>query len=77
MAGDGTMFGLISNNAKVPTIPITAEKMNPDLDLSIKYHSTGFTRARVKETCNVDCQGNRLCINWSELHNAQISENLQ
>lgn len=60
MAGDGIMLGLISSKAKVPAIPTTAERINPGLDLSTRYHNTGFTRARVKETCRVDCQGNFL-----------------
>lgn len=61
MAGDSTMSGLICSKAEVPTIPTTAENMKPGFDLSTKYHSTGFTSARVKETCRVDCQGNFLC----------------
>ena len=61
VAGDGIMLGLISNSIEVPTIPTTADKMKPGIDLSITYHSTGLTSARVNETCIVDCQGNLLC----------------
>jgi hypothetical protein len=62
IAGDGSMLGFIPNNAKVPAIPTTVERMKPDFDLSTRYHSTGFTSARVRETWSVDCQGNFLCV---------------
>lgn len=60
MAGEGTISGLISNNAKVPTMLTTADKMKPGFDLSIRYHSKGFTSARVEDNCNVDCHDNFL-----------------
>ena len=56
-AGGGTIFGLIPRHSAVPTIPTMVESRNPALDRSIKYHSTGFTSARVSETCKVDSHG--------------------
>jgi hypothetical protein len=70
IAGDGTMSGLIPNNTNVPAIPTTVERMKPGFDRSIRYHSTGFTSARVNETCSVDCQGNRLYT--TTIRNAQV-----
>jgi len=60
VAGDGTISGLMPSNAKVPAMPTSEDSRNPGFDLSTKYHNTGFARARVKETCSVDCQGSFL-----------------
>lgn len=59
-AGDGTISGLMPSRAKVPPTPTTVESKNPVFDRSIRYHSTGFARASVSETCSVDCQGSFL-----------------
>lgn len=74
MAGDGTISGLICNNAKVPAVPTTAERMKPGFDLSMTYHSTGFTSARVDDTCSVDCQGSFLCTWQSVLSEQRASK---
>jgi hypothetical protein len=42
-------------------MPTADENANPGIDLSIRYHSTGFANASVKETCKVDCQGSFRC----------------
>jgi hypothetical protein len=55
--GGGTMSGLIDRSTKVPATPTTAESRNPGLDRSMIYHRAGLTRARVRETWRVDCQG--------------------
>ena len=57
VAGGGTISGLTPSSTAVPAIPTRAERMNPGLDRSMRYHSTGLTRAKVKETCKVDCHG--------------------
>ena len=49
-AGGGTMAGLILSNTAVPVIPTAADRRSPVFDRSIRYHSTGFARARVSET---------------------------
>lgn len=51
------MSGLIPSSTAVPTIPMNAERRNPGLERSIRYHKNGLTMARVRETCKVDCQG--------------------
>lgn len=56
-AGGGTMSGLTPRHSAVPAMPTMVESRNPALDRSIKYHSTGFTSARVSETCKVDSHG--------------------
>ena len=61
VAGEGTISGFMRRSANVPVTPTTAERMNPGLDLSIKYQSTGFASANVKDTWRVDCHGSFLC----------------
>ena len=55
--GGGTISGFTPSSTAVPAVPTRAERMNPGLDRSIRYHSTGLTSAKVKETCRVDCHG--------------------
>lgn len=38
------------SSKEVPMTPINEEKAKPDIDLSMRYHKTGFARARVRET---------------------------
>ena len=59
-AGDGTILGLMPSRATVPPTPTTVESKNPVLDRSTRYHNTGFARARVRDTCSVDCHGSFL-----------------
>lgn len=56
-SGKGTKSGLTTSRIRVPTTPTRAEKANPGIDLSIRYHSAGLAMASVSETCRVDCQG--------------------
>lgn len=57
IAGEGTISGLTADKTAVPAIPTIAESTKPGLERSTRYHSTGLTSARVRETCKVDCQG--------------------
>ena len=52
-----TISGLISSRAIMPVMPIRLDRTKPDLDRSMRYHRKGLTRARVRETWRVDCQG--------------------
>lgn len=56
-AGGGTIFGLIPRHNAVPASPTTEERRNPALDRSTRYQSTGFTSAKVRDTCKVDSHG--------------------
>ena len=51
------MSGLTPSRTAVPAMPTSAERMKPGFERSIRYHRTGLTRAKVKETCKVDCHG--------------------
>src|SRR5438034_1216254 len=57
IAGEGTTSGLIPSNANIPASPTNVERMKPGLERSMRYQSTGLTRARVSDTWRVDCQG--------------------
>ena len=59
--GVGTMLGSIPNITTVPMTPTVVDRTKPGFDLSMRYHNTGLTRARVNETCKVDCQGSLRC----------------
>ena len=50
------------SNTTVPTMLMATEKTKPGEDRSIRYQRTGFARARVRATCNVDCHGIRRLI---------------
>lgn len=64
-AGEGTMSGLMLSRAAAPDMPTTRESANPALDLSIRYHMNGLTKASVSDTCSVDCHGRRRWISMS------------
>lgn len=57
IVGIGTKCGSNSSDRNVPAVLTSRDKEKPDLDRSIRYHSTGLTMARVMETCRVDCHG--------------------
>lgn len=57
VAGEGTIPGLTPSNTAVPVRPTTVERMKPGLERSMRYHNTGLTSARVRETWRVDCHG--------------------
>lgn len=59
--GDGTISGLSPSSIAVPVIPTNEERKNPGFERSMRYHSTGLTRAKVSDTCKVDCQGSLRC----------------
>lgn len=56
-AGCGTTFGLMPSNRAVPPRPTSADSRKPGFERSMRYQSTGLTRASVSETWDVDCQG--------------------
>ena len=58
-AGEGTISGLIARTRIVPAMPTMVERVKPGLERSMRYQRTGLTRARVRESCRVDCQGRR------------------
>jgi hypothetical protein len=60
--GEGITFGLIPNKMAEPVRPTAAERRNPGLERSMRYHRKGLTRARVRETWRVDAQGSFLCF---------------
>lgn len=43
----------------IPASPTIVDRKNPDRVRSIRYHRTGFARARVTEACVVDSHGSR------------------
>ncbi len=51
------MSGFRPRRTAVPAMPTRAESRKPGLERSTRYQSTGLTRARVRETWRVDCQG--------------------
>lgn len=55
--GDGIISGLSPSSIAVPVIPTNEERKNPGFERSIRYHRTGLTKAKVSDTCTVDCQG--------------------
>lgn len=59
--GEGTISGLTLKAIAVPARPTSVERRKPGFERSTRYHSTGLTRARVNETCNVDCHGSLRC----------------
>lgn len=61
LVGAGTISGLSPRMVPVPASPTSVDRMKPGLELSTRYHSTGFTRARVSDACAVDCQGSLRC----------------
>ena len=61
-AGDGTISGLTPKAMAVPARPTSMERRKPGFERSTRYQSTGFTRAKVRDTCVVDCQGSLRCI---------------
>lgn len=66
--GDGRAFGFERNMNEV-TIEVTiSEKDRPGLERSRIYQSTGLTRASVRVSCNVDCQGRRRCVLLADAH---------
>lgn len=61
VAGEGTIPGLTPKAMAVPARPTSIESRKPVLERSTRYQRTGLTRARVRETCEVDCQGSLRC----------------
>ena len=55
--GNGTISGLTTNKTTVPMTPTADENAKPALLRSMRYQSTGFASASVRDTCSVDCQG--------------------
>ncbi len=56
-AGEGTISGFTPKAIAVPARPTSIERRKPGLERSTRYQRTGLTRARVKETWEVDCHG--------------------
>jgi len=54
------MSGFEARRRAVPVAPTTVESTNPILERSIIYQSTGLTKARVRDACNVEVQGSLL-----------------
>jgi hypothetical protein len=50
VAGAGTILGLTPRRRAAPVRPTTVERRKPALVRSMRYQSTGLTRARVRET---------------------------
>jgi hypothetical protein len=71
-AGAGTILGLIPRRMAVPARPTTDDRRKPALLRSMRYQSTGLTRARVNETWSVDCQGSLRCKGSSKLVSCTI-----
>lgn len=57
---DGMNSGRKPRITHIPAMPTIVEREKPVFVRSIKYHRTGFARARVTEACVVDCQGSLL-----------------
>lgn len=55
----GTSSGFNPNTTLIPATATALASMKPVEERSIRYHNTGFARARVSEACVVDCQGRR------------------
>lgn len=55
----GINSGFRPTTTLMPANPTVVERRKPVEVRSIKYHKTGFARARVREACVVDCQGRR------------------
>lgn len=67
-AGAGTISGFVTRIKAVPVTPMKDDKARPGFERSMRYHSTGFTRASVRDSWRVDCHGNFLFFrfkNWS------------
>jgi hypothetical protein len=60
-AGEGIMSGLEARRRAVPVAPTALERMKPGFERSIRYQSTGLTRARVRDACSVEAQGSLRC----------------
>lgn len=58
---EGIQLGLRPRRVAAPARPTSEARRKPGRVRSIRYQITGLTRARVRETCVVDCQGRRRC----------------
>jgi hypothetical protein len=58
-AGEGRTSGFERKMKEVRMDVVTSEKYTPFRDRSSMYHNAGFTRARVRVSWRVDCQGRR------------------
>ena len=52
------IFGLRYNRVMVPIKLNEEEKNIPGAERSSRYHNAGLAKARVTESCSVDCHGN-------------------
>lgn len=50
VAGAGTISGSTPKAIAVPARPTSIDRRKPGLERSTKYHRTGLTRARVRDT---------------------------
>ena len=57
---DGTSSGRRPSITSMPATPTSVDRQKPVLVRSIRYHRTGFAKARVRDACVVDCQGSLL-----------------
>lgn len=57
--GEGRAVGLERKTREVRREVAISEKERPGLLRSRMYQSAGFTSARVRVSCRVDCQGRR------------------
>lgn len=55
----GMSSGFKPRTTLIPVKPTVVESRKPVEVRSIRYHRTGFARARVREACVVDSQGRR------------------
>jgi hypothetical protein len=55
--GEGSRVGLTPRSIPVPPIENRAERMKPGGERSMRNQMAGFARARVNDSCRVDCQG--------------------
>ncbi len=56
-AGEGIISGFEAKSKAVPVAPTNEESKKPGLERSMRYQSTGLTRARVRDACRVEAQG--------------------
>lgn len=57
--GEGRTSGFDRKMSEVRSEVTMSEKERPGFERSSMYQRMGFTRARVRVSCRVDCQGRR------------------